>query len=319
MRLLLLTLCLAMGLALTGCGAAGDPMPPLLDIPKPPNPVDARQRGDHMLVSWPPPTETTEGVAPRPDRLGPVKIYRVVLGELRESFTEKDFEKPVEIKSLPPGTTEFQEPIDPAWINHTVLYAVSYTNRRGETAGLTRPGLAAVLTVASAPVVKSEVTELAVKLSWSAPAETSYRVYRDGAAIGDTASGSFDDTHFEFDHTYTYVVRALAHNGKFEAESDDSKPVAVTALDTFAPLSPQGLRALAVEDDRGKSVDLSWSPNTEADLAGYNIYRGSTKLNEKLSLNTVFHDPAPGNSPRYRITAVDTHGNESKPSEEAMP
>ena len=87
MRLLLLILCLAMCWAVAGCGAVGDPMPPLLDIPKPPVTIDARQRGDHMLVSWPAPTQTTEGVAPRPDRLGPVRVYRVVLGELRETGT----------------------------------------------------------------------------------------------------------------------------------------------------------------------------------------------------------------------------------------
>ena len=200
-----------------------------------------------------------------------------------------------------------------------MVYAVKYTNRRNETAGYSRLVFAPVLAVASAPAVQFKLTEAAVKLSWNGPAGTSYRVYRDGAAIGDVAGNAFDDTHFEFDHSYTYMVRALARNGNFVVESDDSKAVTVNALDTFAPLPPQGLRALGVEDDQGKSVDLSWSPNTEADLAGYNIYRGSTKLNEKPLLNTVFHDPAPGAAPKYRITAVDTHGNESKPSEEAVP
>src|ERR1022692_3164379 len=125
MRVLSLILCLAMSLAMcltfAGCGAVGDPLPPLLDIPKPPVVVDARQRGDHMLVTWPAPTETTEGVAPRPDRLGAIKVYRVVLSELREPGTEKDFAKPVEAGSLPADATAFKEDIDPAWFNHTVL------------------------------------------------------------------------------------------------------------------------------------------------------------------------------------------------------
>jgi fibronectin type 3 domain-containing protein len=66
-------------------------------------------------------------------------------------------------------------------------------------------------------------------------------------------------------------------------------------------------------------AEISWSPNTEADLAGYNVYRGTVKLNDKPIANTVYRDLAPGASPRYTVTAVDTHNNESPHSQEVRP
>src|ERR1039458_3338454 len=85
MILVLVVLCLM----LTGCGAVGDPLPPLLDIPQPPTAFTAAQLGDKVVLSWPAPLLTTENVKPRPDRLGPIKIYRLVLSDLQAKAPDR--------------------------------------------------------------------------------------------------------------------------------------------------------------------------------------------------------------------------------------
>ena len=312
MILVLVVLCLM----LTGCGAVGDPLPPLLDIPQPPTGLVAAQRGDKVVVSWPPPLLTTENAKPRPDRLGPIKVYRLVLSDLQANPPDKHGKEftAKEIKSLPPGATTFIDDVDPAWFNHSVVYAVKMTNRRGQAADYSNVVPVAVLKVGPPPSFTTKVTEHAIELHWNGGGE-SFRICRDGVSLGDVTGSSFDDRQFEFDHPYVYTIRALAHNGNFTSESADSGPVKVIPLDTYPPAVPQAVRAVAIEG----VAEISWTPNTEADLAGYNVYRGTTKLSDKLIVNTVFRDTTPGPSPRYTVTAVDTHNNESAHSQEVQP
>jgi hypothetical protein len=300
---------------MSGCGAVGDPMPPLLDIPQATTALTAVQRGDQVLINWPAPVRTTEGVAPRPARLGPIKIYRVVFPDLKASASDADLKNAQEIQQLEPGKISFTDPVDRAWIGHSVVYALKMTNRRGEAAGYSNVVAVQVQPVLPAPAIRAEVTEKAVVIEWTALTDTKYRVYRDGAPIGDVSGGRFEDSSFEFDRNYSYLVRALSGNGAVTAESVDSNVVPVTPLDTFPPAIPQGLRAVVTEG----VAEISWSPNRELDLAGYNLYRSGTKVNDKPLVNTVFRDPTPGASPRYRVTSIDTHGNESDKSEEVVP
>jgi fibronectin type 3 domain-containing protein len=98
--------------------------------------------------------------------------------------------------------------------------------------------------------------------------------------------------------------------------------------DTFPPPTPSGLEAIpggAGAADR--SIDLSWSPDNDADLAGYFVYRQEvdpqgqvtgtvTRLNTIPVVGPAYRDQTvlPGHRYAYRVTAVDTAGNESAPS-----
>ncbi len=308
-------LCLAM-VGMVGCGAVGAPLPPLLDIPQAATGLTAVQSGERILISWPVPTLTTEGESVRPQKLGPTQLYRAVLAGLHKEVSQQEFQSAAaEVAKVEPGKLEFADRVDPAWYGHTVVYGLLMTNHRGESAGFSNLAAVAVLETPPAPVIRVNVTETAMVVLWNARGGAAYRVYRDGQPLGAVTGGEFQDQAFEFDREYRYMVRGLAQSGEFSAESVDSNTVIITPLDTFAPKPPQGLRAVAVEG----AVDLSWSPSSEADLAGYNVCRGGVKLNQELLVSPTYRDSSPGTSPRYTVKAVDRRGNESGPSEEAVP
>jgi hypothetical protein len=71
-------------------------------------------------------------------------------------------------------------------------------------------------------------------------------------------------------------------------------------------------------------IDLTWAPNLESDLAGYNIFRrvGNAqfeKLNKQLVSGSSFRDDnvETGRKYIYSVSAVDLRGNESQRSAEA--
>src|SRR5271170_3345597 len=91
------------------------------------------------------------------------------------------------------------------------------------------------------------------------------------------AGGTVDQTT-QKGESYRYTARRLREislEGRtLELRSDLSSPVTVTMLDTFPPGVPTGLEAIAggaTPSDR--SIDLSWTPDIDPDLAGYSVYR----------------------------------------------
>jgi len=74
------------------------------------------------------------------------------------------------------------------------------------------------------------------------------------------------------------------------------------------------------------SVDLSWDANTEADLAGYVVYRQDLAAQTQLRVNAqLLQAPAfpdeglqAGHSYVYSVSAVDQSGNESRRGETAV-
>jgi hypothetical protein len=205
--------------------------------------------------------------------------------------------------------------------------------------------------------VQASLAETAIELNWTAPAETSggdrlgavpeYHLYRGEldpraqdpvakdlshprwisplALLARSDATTFRDTEFEFGKVYVYVVRsAVPVEGGNTLESDDSDPVILTAKDTFAPSVPQNV-VVAVTSANPRSaaeVDLSWSINSETDLAGYRVYRSDRRdekgqlLTSELLLSPAYRDTSVQSDRQYwySVTAVDRAGNESVPS-----
>jgi hypothetical protein len=78
MHLKLFILALTAGLcaACVGCASTGPPLPPSLELPKPPNDLRARRKGDRVSLTWTIPAQTTDRQSVR--YLGPTRICRAV-------------------------------------------------------------------------------------------------------------------------------------------------------------------------------------------------------------------------------------------------
>ncbi len=144
----------------------------------------------------------------------------------------------------------------------------------------------------------------------------------------------FDKT-IRFGETYEYraqrVARVEIDNQTLELPGPLSAPIRVEAIDVFPPDVPTSLAAVATAADSSSgaapspSIDLSWQPVTDPDLAGYAVYRreGDAAWRRISPAQPVvgpgFHDPdvQPGHTYRYAVTAIDQLGHESQRSTEA--
>jgi hypothetical protein len=229
-----------------------------------------------------------------------------------------------------------------------ISYAVLVLNSNSRSAGLSN--IVQVPAVTSPPPPSdfdAHVTADGVALGWNkipqAPGAQGlrhvYRVYRrleGGSAdtvvgevpVDSSSAPQLVDHSFEWEKTYLYratVVTVIHEEGKAEIqfEGDDTPAVKVFAHDVFPPAVPSSLQAVFSGVGQQPFIDLIWAPDTEADLAGYNIFRhesGGTpvKINRNLVNTPAFRDTkvAPGKTYVYSVSAVDVRGNESARSPE---
>ena len=118
-------------------------------------------------------------------------------------------------------------------------------------------------------------------------------------------------------------------DSEVQVEGDDSAPIRVIAHDIFPPAVPGGLQAAYSGEGQKPFIDLIWAPVTNADLAGYNLYRGQggeaatarmVKLNSALVTSPAYRDTKvmPGTTYTYSVSSVDVRGNESQRSEQTI-
>lgn len=68
-----------------------------------------------------------------------------------------------------------------------------------------------------------------------------------------------------------YVLRSISGEGQAALEGEPSPRTCVTPIDSFPPAAPSQLVAIATAG----AINLLWEANTESDLAGYLILRGT--------------------------------------------
>jgi hypothetical protein len=341
---------------LAGCGTPGAPKPPSLHLPTPVEDLRAVRRGDKVFLAWTMPSNTTDGQGIR----GTVSVHvcRGFRTHAEATCNQVAADVPYTAKIAEEGNRQkFTDDLAPLLRDphgrDFVNYSVEVLNARGRSAG---PSNAQTIFLApSMPPpaeLKAKVTADAIGLAWQPAttppssilrAEYKYKILRSTVGAGGrpqvtvvaefptTERTSYRDTNFDWQRTYTYqmvgVTRVLTLENQVLAEfdGDGSVPVTVTANDTFPPATPEGLQAVyaGAVDPSQNFIDLTWTPNLEPDLAGYNVYRSEAgtspvKLNQALVPTPSFRDlnikPA---SYTYFVTAVDARGNESPRSQAA--
>lgn len=330
----------------TGCGAPSAPLPPSLRLPAPVQDLAAERRGEKVTLRWTPPRLTSDGVALKPHWRGPTRVCRAigqtmngcldVVASLGADAAATASGQIVLTDTLPESATQ-QYPMANA------EYAVEVVNNLGRTAGLSnRVAVPLAPTLPAPKDVRVGVTPraLLIRFTGVAPVENAqldftYRLLRRDLAADDkngelpagelpAASGvlTFEDTNFTWEHKYEYrvvpVTRVMAAGRQLaEALGAESERLSITVKDAFPPAVPRGLQAVASASESEQYVDLTWEPNSETDLAGYNVYRqenGSrTKLNSELVAVPSFRD-AKNARGTYAVTAIDLRGNESSAS-----
>jgi hypothetical protein len=365
----LTTLCLL----LVGCAQLGPPLPPSLELPKPPNDLRASRKGNRVTLSWSEPTLTTDRQSVR--YIGPTLVCRSPESEITAcgdpatilpappSAPQKRGSKrpPAKNSNAPRPAPQIYADTLPASMQRPdpaaeVTYAVEVLNRSARGEGVSnRVHVPAIVTLPPPGDLAAELTGDGVVLTWTSaggPQNVSalqlrYRIYRrdqssgkDAIAgevpIGEAGPVRFTDSGFEWEKTYLYRVTAVSiikrpdSGAQIEVEGDDTPPIQVIAHDVFPPAVPAGLQAAYSGEGQKPFIDLVWAPVTNADLAGYNVYRSEiqtngaagekmVKLNSELVKSPSYRDSdvASGKTYTYSVSAVDLRGNESHRSDEA--
>jgi hypothetical protein len=229
-------------------------------------------------------------------------------------WQKKDTTAVVELDRLPAGANGVAiEPAPAKRAAKASSRSLIKQQTAGKQTGQGKPGVSG-----SAPKVQNPPAPVEVKL-------------RTPSELAD-AGGTIDHTA-QMGESYRYTaqrVRTVSLDGhRLEVRSFASGPVTLVVRNMFPPHAPAGLEAVPGGAGLGeRSIDLSWTPNTERDLAGYIVYRQEIDAKGVAAGTATRLNPTPVAGPAYRdqtaeagrryayfITAINTAGNESAPSE----
>jgi len=350
-QLLLLFVVSALCLAPT-CGKRKPPLPPIERVPQRTEFLSGAQRGNQVILSWPAPRRNAgEGSVQSIRR---IDVYRVAEKPGAPlSMTEEEFAAratvvgSVTYSEIKNGgeNLAYIDTLELAGVPARLRYAVRFVNAAGQSAAFSNFLLIEpAAKVAEPPTnVRKEESETAIAINWEAPKANidgstpvnllGYNVYRATASQPEVsqkpinqdliATTKYQDRSFKFGQRYTYLVRSvsLGSEGK-PVESLNSNSVEAAPVDVYPPSAP-GQISPAASPGR---ISIFWPANPETDVAGYTIWRSTdpnlpkgswTKLTPTLYPRTTFTDEnvEAGKTYYYYITATDTAGNVSAPSE----
>jgi hypothetical protein len=312
--------------------------------------LQAVRHGDVVTLTWTVPQFNTDRTRVR--RLGPTRICRGFNVVAMDTCSEiVAVTLPVPVVGTARNRAEFHDTIPRALMRQDpagfVTYAVEIQNQRERNAGLSNRVDVPLAPVANAATdAEATATADGVRLEWkgstpvTAPTfSTSYHVFRQpadappGSARADLGTAqlqggtfTFLDRSFEWEKPYRYYIVPVTHyelRGKAGQFEGDEVSLEIVPHDIFPPAVPAGLQAAFSGREQQKFIDLSWNPDTDPDLAGYNVYRHlagqpAVKINAELVKAPAYRDNAvqSGQTYFYAVTAVDARGNESAKSAE---
>ena len=346
---LVIAACIALSLA--GCGTPAAPLPPSLNLPAPVLNLVALRVGNSVHLTWTMPTRTTDKVLLR--NTVAVQLCRSVQEGLCTAIANLSF--------APGAAAAHTDDLPPDLIqgpDRLLRYEVAVRNRVGKSAG---PSNAAYSAAGVSPSalggLTAQVRGDGVLLAWqpvpdlvrpvtfrierlqtstataeerpksplASPAPAAAQTLVVHVPAG-TDPGHAIDTSAQFNQQYRYILERVANpelmGHSIDLQGPPSEAALVTTTDKFPPAVPAGL--VAVADVAGAAIDLSWSPDTDSDLAAYHVYRRDAQGGSQaqsvasLHLDTSFRDTSvqPGHTYAYSISASDQSGNESHRSTE---
>ena len=336
--------------ALSGCGTPAAPQPPSLNLPDRVADLEATRAGNQVALTWTMPKRNTDKLILK-DKVRAHICRQEASGPCNEAGAMVMF--------APGVAATFEDTLPLAEMTgkpRVLSYFVELKNHNGRSAGLSNA--ATVLAgAAPAPVeaLAVEVQKAGVVLHWRPDREDApVRLQRtlltppptkkqqegvlapppepmeQNLLIEDVEQGRALDKSIRFGETYAYraqrVARVTVEGKTLELAGAMSDAVQVEAKDVFPPAVPTGLAAVTTVGGNGveTAIDLSWVPDTEADVAGYVVYRreGDGAWQRISSVEPVvapaFHDAQvqPGHTYIYAVSAVDQGGHESARSAE---
>lgn len=334
----------------SGCASPGPARPPSLRLPQVVTDLTAIRTGDNVAFHWTTPDKTTDGL----------KVQLPLTAEIcRESPAPARACIAVKRLAVRPGPSETFDTLPASLVTGPaglLTYRLQILNSNNHSAGLSTP-VFAVAGAAPPPVRRLRATPVreGAMLEWqpepsqslveldrvlvqtaaprqrsakqplhlapSNPTEVRLRAGKPSADPG----GTIDPTA-QRGETYRYTaqrVQTVVLNGHtLELRSALSPMITVAIRDSFPPKAPSGLAAVP----GAGTIDLSWEPNTESDLAGYIVYRQTAPSGTAVRLTRTpvpapafsDHTAQPGQIYSYRVTAIDAAGNESPASAEVQ-
>ena len=339
---------------LTGCGTPGAPQLPSLQLARPVDDLTASRKGDKVQLEWTLPRKNTdrtlvknipESRICRHDGTALMSTCTIVGTAQNPKIEEKRKGGPnppaihMKYVDILPAELGVQNP------DGFVRYAVEIMNTRDRSAGLSNQLLIPVAPTPPPPEHFSVKVEAdGVLIAWTDATATTpprglnyrYRIERSPAganayiAVADVepeTDGFYLDKTFawetKYDYRFTTVTEVHSQGVDMSVEGDDSQPVTTFTRDIYPPAEPTGLQAVFSSVGQKAFVDLTWAPNLEGDVAGYNVFRSLNgeepiKLNQQPVPIPSFRDDkvVPGKTYHYSVSAVDLRGNESPRSAE---
>jgi hypothetical protein len=302
---------------LAGCGSPGEPLPPALKRPMRVIDLAAVERGSNIIVQFTIPKLTTEALPVPKDQDIELRIGPQDPGGFNLEAWQKTSDRVAGVPQDKPVALVLI-PVE-KYAGKTVVIGVNVHGPHGRTAGWSVFKEVPVV----APLPKPEGLALndapdAIRLEWHAAAGD-FRIFRktpDTSAwtqIGSSTTSAYSDDTIEYGKTYEYFVQSVEKTGDTWAESDLSETRTLKPVDKFAPAVPIGLTAVP----GARTIEIVWDRSVEKDFASYTLYRNGQKLAGALTAPSYSdRDVQPAVKYTYRVSAIDTAGNESNKSPE---